>query len=439
MTRPHRTHEAGQALVIMAIAIVAVIAGVGLIIDGGNAWAQQRISQNGNDASAEAGAVVLASYLSNAAAPPSGWDGAVETAVLDAADRNGIDVEIAYYTDICGTLLRTDGTKAATPADAAVVGDGTLPTNNHTNPDCPSGVVGPVAGVQVNASKAFDTFVSRVIGISSLKASTTATAVSGLLQGCTVDTGCIVLPVTAPTVVVTCDGHGDAVLTPTEWPMNTRVIIPLCKGNPGNVGWIDWTPKAGGTSELVDNILHPNNPPIDLPSWQYVTETGDQHVRRPGRPVSDVRPDVRLRSGLRAGQGRSRLWLQRHRRQRVEPVVPDPPVRGVPPRACLHQRQRQATLRHRERCDQLPDRAVRELHHDRDSRTGDRRRDDRRRHHRDTADQVVGASPTTGAEGTQPSALRFHPRYPDGPGAGPGPVPGTRTGTGASAHPCKLP
>ena len=106
MTRTHRTHEAGQALVIMAIAIVAVIAGVGLIIDGGNAWAQQRISQNGNDASAEAGAVVLANYLSNAVVPPSGWDGAVDAAVLDAADRNGIDVETAYYTDICGTLLR---------------------------------------------------------------------------------------------------------------------------------------------------------------------------------------------------------------------------------------------------------------------------------------------------------------------------------------------
>ena len=268
----------------MAIAIVAVIAGVGLIIDGGNAWAQQRISQNGNDASAEAGAVVLANYLSNAVAPGSGWDGAVDAAVFDAADRNGIDVENAYYTDICGTLLRPDGTKAAGPGDAAVVGAGTLPTNNHTNPDCPSGVVGPVAGVQVNASKGFDTFVSRVIGISSLKASTTATAVSGLLQGCTVDTGCIVLPVTAPTVVVTCDGSGDAVLTPTDWPLNTRVVVPLCKGNPGNVGWLDWTPKAGGNSELVQNILHPNNPPIDLPSWQYVTETGDTN----SKPVDDA-------------------------------------------------------------------------------------------------------------------------------------------------------
>jgi hypothetical protein len=284
MTRPNRNHEAGQVLVIMALAIVAVIAGVGLVIDGGNAWAQQRISQNGNDASAEAGAVVLANYLSNAATPPSGWDGAVDAAVLDAADRNQIDVDTAYYTDICGTLLRTDGTKATGPSDAALVGGGQLPTNNHTNPDCPSGVVGPVAGVQVNASKSFGTFVSRVIGISSLKANTTATAVSGLLQGCTVDTGCIVLPVAAPVTVVTCAGNGDAQITPTDWPTNTRIIVPLCKGNPGNVGWLDWTPPAGGNSELVQNILHPNNPPIDLPSWQYVTETGDTN----SKPVDDA-------------------------------------------------------------------------------------------------------------------------------------------------------
>jgi hypothetical protein len=42
------------------------------------------------------------------------------------------------------------------------------------------------------------------------------------------------------------------------------------------VGWIDWTPTSGGTSELVDAILDPSGtPPIGLPSWQYVTETGN--------------------------------------------------------------------------------------------------------------------------------------------------------------------
>jgi hypothetical protein len=266
----------GQALVIMVVAMIAVIAGTGLIIDGGNAWAQQRMTQAGNDAAAEAGAVVLSRNLAGATAPGGGWDAAVEAAILDSVGKNDVVVGVAYYTDICGTLLRPDGTKASGTADAAIVGDGSLPINNNTNPDCPSGIVGPVAGVRVEAQRDFSTYLSGVIGITTFRASTTATAVTGFLQGtCDSASGCVVLPVTAPVTVVTCDGTGEAELTPVPWPMNTRVIVPLCKNNPGNVGWLDWTPKGGGASELEASILNPDNPPIDLPSWQYVTATGD--------------------------------------------------------------------------------------------------------------------------------------------------------------------
>lgn len=271
-----RRGQRGQALVIMVVAMLAIIAGMGLIIDGGNAWAQQRIVQAGNDSAAEAGAIVLAGYDAGKPTPAGGWDQAVADAVSTAAANNGIEVPSAYYTDICGTLLRPDGTKAAGKGDAAAVGGGTLPTNNHTEPDCPSGLVGPVAGVQAFGHKGFETFVSRVVGIGSLEANTTATAVTGLLQGtCDAATGCVVLPVTAPVTVVTCDGTGEAVGTSVEWPMETRVIVPLCKNNPGNVGWLDWTPKGGGTSELIDSIENPDNPPINLPSWNYVTSTGN--------------------------------------------------------------------------------------------------------------------------------------------------------------------
>jgi len=268
--------DAGQALVIMVIAILAIIAGTGLIIDGGNAWAQQRITQAGNDAASEAGAVVLARNLAGATPPAGGWDTAVDSAILASASSNAITVTIAYYTDICGTLLRPDGSKAATTGEAAVVGDGNLPASNNTNPDCPSGIVGPVSGVQVESQRDFSTYLSGVIGITALKAKTSATAVTGFLQGtCDSASGCVVLPVTAPVTVVTCAGNGEAELTPVPWPKNTRVVVPLCKNNPGNVGWIDWTPKGGGTSELEDSILIPDNPPIDLPSWQYVTSTGN--------------------------------------------------------------------------------------------------------------------------------------------------------------------
>jgi Flp pilus assembly protein TadG len=284
-----RRRERGQVLVMMVLALIVVIGGMGLIIDGGNAWSQQRITQAANDAAAEAGTIVLAKYNAGAVTPVSGWDAAVLDSINSSATTNGVVVPVdpgtgrrtAYYTDICGTLLLPDGTKATSTSDAAVVGAGTLPVNNHTNPDCPSGIVGPVAGVQVGAARTFGTFVSRIMGFTTFTANTTATAVTGLLQDCTVESGCMVLPVTAPVTVVTCDGTGSAAMTvpPTPWPPNTRVVVPLCKNNPGNVGWIDWTPKGGGTSELVNSILHPNNPAITLPAWEYVTSTGDPNSK----------------------------------------------------------------------------------------------------------------------------------------------------------------
>lgn len=283
-----RDRSSGQAIVILAISLLALVAGLGLIIDGGNAWAQQRITQAGNDAAAEAGASIINGHDAKQPAPGGGWDQAVFNAIGASASRNSIAISISYYTDICGTLLRPDGTKALTEADAAVVGSmstGDLPINNLTDPDCPSGIVGPVAGVDVRASKQFDVFVSRLIGTSTFTASTRATAVSGLLQGtCSADSGCVVLPVTAPVTVVSCDGSNNPISTTTKWPKFTRVIVPLCKAGPGNVGWLDWTPKAGGASELENSILHPNNPPIDLPSWQYVTETGNVN----SKPIDDA-------------------------------------------------------------------------------------------------------------------------------------------------------
>src|SRR4029077_20517922 len=57
--RPRR-RQSGQALVIMVVAVIAMLAMTALIIDGGNAFVQQRSTQNGADAASEAGALVLA-------------------------------------------------------------------------------------------------------------------------------------------------------------------------------------------------------------------------------------------------------------------------------------------------------------------------------------------------------------------------------------------
>jgi hypothetical protein len=279
-----RETQRGQIIVMMAGAMVAVILVVALIVDGGNAWAQRRIVQNGSDAMAQAGAIVMAQRFAGVPAPGGGWDAEVNAKIQASAAANNVANAVAYYTDICGIPLKADGTAALHGdgtedlASAVQVGSGALPGGTATTPDCPTRSVGPVAGVMVTGTKNFKTYLTGVIGMTNLDASARATAVTGYLQGtCTAGQGtaCALLPVTVPVNIVSCDGSNNPVNTGVPWVLGPVYIVPLCQNGPGNVGWLDWTPPGGGTPELIASIQTPNNPPIDLPSWQYVTETGN--------------------------------------------------------------------------------------------------------------------------------------------------------------------
>jgi hypothetical protein len=280
--RPKRSGERGQIIVLMAAALISMLLMTGLLIDGGNAWAQERQTQNGTDAAAEAGATVLATKLGNdpntKGSAANSWDAATLFAINNIAATNGNDPPIAYYTDVCGNLLTLGGGKASSTADAAVVGGG-FPTSVSTTPDCPAGIVGPVAGVEVHDTKTFGTFFLSVAGITHFTAATTATAVTGFVQSCQdVEQGCAVIPLNVPVWFSVCSGHDLVQNYGTAWPVNTRVVVPICFNTPGNVGWIDWTPPAGGGSEVADCILNPCNPAIPLPSWQFITQTGTDHA-----------------------------------------------------------------------------------------------------------------------------------------------------------------
>jgi Putative Flp pilus-assembly TadE/G-like len=279
--RDQRESAAGQALVIMVGGMLAVLVMVGLIVDGGNAWAQQRIVQNGSDAAAEAGAVILGQRLAGATAPLGGWDVAVASAVSASAAANGI-TETAYYTDICGIPLKADGNAALTAgaydlAHAQPVGSG-LPAVISSAPDCPSHTVGPAAGVIVLGHKAVQTYVVNVVGISTWSVNTQATAAAGYLQeSCDASQGdvCALLPVAIPVDIVTCDGSNRPVNTGFPWVADATTVykVPLCSNGPGNVGWLDWNPP-GGVPDTIQSIITPDNPAIPLPSWQYVASTG---------------------------------------------------------------------------------------------------------------------------------------------------------------------
>lgn len=256
--RRARARARGQAIVIFAGGLIAIVVGVGLIVDVGFAWAQQRNAQNGADASARAGAVVLAQH--QAASPPESstktgvdvWNAIQTTATSNSVTIGGTD---AHYTDWQGSPLA---------GDPVVTNSGSIPAG--------------AAGVRVTATRVQETFLIRVIGMSQWNVLQDATAVSGPTTGCLATvTGCNLLPVTYPVTVFACTNNGRSEpANPVEtWTTGQQIVLPICGGNPGSVGWIDWTPPAGGSSEIVDVIINPPAASIPLPSWQYVTQTGN--------------------------------------------------------------------------------------------------------------------------------------------------------------------
>ena len=265
--KQRRDDARGQVLVIVALGLVVIVAMVGVVIDGGYAWGKQRQTQNGADSAAEAGAVVLAYNL--AGASPVRTDADVRAAVDAAGAANDIGSPVAYYTDIEGSLLNSAGTVVGGEPAAAQVGGGLIPPG--------------ASGIRAYGTQTFDTFIAQVVGFDQFTARTTATAVAGWLGGtCDADAGCFVLPITIPTTLVGCDDQNRPVLDPngTQWnPDDGVVTIPLCQNSPGNVGWLDWTPPFGGTSELEDAILDPSNPALEWPGWYFVTSTGNVNAQ----------------------------------------------------------------------------------------------------------------------------------------------------------------
>jgi hypothetical protein len=256
---PSRSAEHGQILVLVALAITALLAATALVIDGGNAYAQQRWTQNGVDATAEAGATQLARRLSGVAIT----DADVQTAIDAAASDNEITaVDSAEYTDRVGTVLGPVG--------------GGIPANTQ--------------GVKVGGSRDFGTYLAGVVGIDNWKASATATAITGYAEESGFGN---VIPLTFPILLTQCETGGgsskiyfpdDGITQPpdnppfgTSWPFgpNNLVAIPLCSNGPGNVGWIDWSGGGGGAAEIERYIRGELlNPPITTPRWYEVTETG---------------------------------------------------------------------------------------------------------------------------------------------------------------------
>lgn len=254
LARPARTRPHGQILVLFALGLLVMVAGVALIVDGGNAYAQQRSVQNGSDAAANAGADQIAQQLAGLVRT----DADVEAAVSAVSDANTI-MSSAYYTNVTGEPIDDTGTVVSAALAKPVGSGGAIPPNAQ--------------GVHVAGDRAFGTTFARVIGISSFTASAEALAITGKVIGGEF------LPVIFPINITDCSGNGSLGLPKDQWPVaqpgnppshpvGTEYIVPLCKTGGGSFMVLD---LDGINNNCDDEVLHPKH--IEFESFPTVVDS----------------------------------------------------------------------------------------------------------------------------------------------------------------------
>jgi Flp pilus assembly protein TadG len=284
-----RSRHLGQTLVVFVLALLAIIAMLGLIIDGGNAYAQQRSTQNGSDSAAEAGATMLVRNVMASASGGTTLSAAqLDTAVLAAANRSATGHGLqpfdpgvagnsaAYYTDILGNLLTSGGATTTSLASAAQVGAGSVPS-------CTTNCVGGKApGVSAYGTKAFGALIAGAVGFSSFTASATATAVGGYAPPteCSAPEGCAILPVTFSTNQGTCTGNNSSSFGTTPWPWpvtppygpTNESILAVCGTAQGAFGFLDF-----GCAPNIQQQIEDPCATITFPTW-IQTEPGNTNA-----------------------------------------------------------------------------------------------------------------------------------------------------------------
>jgi len=264
LRRRSRGQEAGQIIVIAALAMVAIIGGVALVLEAGNAYANQRITQNASDAVAHAGAAVLAQRLGGTAKD----DGDVAAAMQELADANGLTSHTGWYTDVKGAYIASTGLPATSPGEWIQVGSLALDM-----PPPPR-----AQGVRVTGAKDVGTTFGRVIGISTIGVSADATAVMGRLTGGTF------LPLVLPVSPSECSNSGflqpfDDPNKPAMWfmsnpgtshPDGTEYVVPLCKTGGGSFMFLDLDPDL----DCGEEVARPPSIQFDTFPVDIATDTG---------------------------------------------------------------------------------------------------------------------------------------------------------------------
>ena len=160
----------GQILALFALSLTAVILGVGLVIDGGNALSQRRTSQNTSDFAALAGARIIATWIdeahSGAGTIVNGTDANVRAAIQTSITAGGGD-PITFGAPNGPVYINDQA------ASLGYVGTGAAGSTP------PAGTV----GVRVTSSRTFQPYFLGIVGMKDWAASAVATARGGYAAG----------------------------------------------------------------------------------------------------------------------------------------------------------------------------------------------------------------------------------------------------------------
>lgn len=160
MNHTHRSTEQGQAIVLLALIMAALLVFAALAIDGGNTYVERRRAQNAADAAALAGARALWLHFSAGDSSETG----IRVDMNQAAESNGIADTNQYLGDFYNTnVIAYYTNKAGDQQNIEVGATGSIPSN--------------VAGVQVTTQREFNTFLAGLIGRDQMGATAMATAV----------------------------------------------------------------------------------------------------------------------------------------------------------------------------------------------------------------------------------------------------------------------
>lgn len=173
MSDPSRSRQMGQVAVLFALAAVAIVAIVGLAVDGGQSYVAQRALQAGSDTAAQSGAYMLeADYL----ACTSGqtlhyYDSSIYSAVVSVASNansasetaNGTNPVLPQYVQYTGTVV------SYLP----------IPDQPTTADLCASGHWTGISGVRVSTTNSHRTNLLGLIGIPLASERASATAIFG--------------------------------------------------------------------------------------------------------------------------------------------------------------------------------------------------------------------------------------------------------------------